>query len=1308
MFSSDDDDSAGPPSMAPSFFEDSSDDSDYVFDDSSDEELRVSSDSDSSDSEDEAGNCLEDGGPGRVFPSWPPGTFEGDDSDEDSNEESSPAIPPRRFSRRNASARLAAETVEATEEMQASVPLEWDPAEQAKPPARPKTQPVAEVATRRFELYDPKDKRIQELFPSFAIYLMHDGNFATSAEIEAMKLGEGLERVDAVYILEPAQFQNYHCSTLAPHPHCQLGKVGVDNARTAVDAENRARSNQPDRPQVKLVVVEANQPFKDAFLEVTYSTEKQALSLQPELMTNHLLNVPSQRERNNKQINWGTKDWFSSVRTIKDSLGLAKPDRFKGTTNDPMLQALVTAFAVLFGVVLSRSKTAYLDPERAREFAIPNMKPPGDSTPHPFATSYDLCRRIESFTFAVNVTAKGTQTLPKNYLDLHRDRNNDDTKPSYSDVMCSSVFLREVPSPGVPQSDCLSVRFVGLSYGKKSAGEYMDHKTRFHPIMEKCHQKHKGLSKRHERSKLEKVNDLKRLLPRNSTERKEGRFHTEIHLKKTMLYGTLADPIERFLSKFPHLKKNPKYLFGLIYCSTTSNFPQYFFQELLYLVDEKEAMIGKKLVSSYGDTDKDAIDFVFAFYLHLYGVTHRKKFCKCRHEGERGLEGEPGCKCVLPEPAWKYPVSPRYSPTHNKEATRFQIVNTINVIELCFEHLWKAKNRWLRDDPFFFYSRALHRLRQSCARVEVKNQDKLIKCGAFQVGHFLAHQILGVGIYCGIMPKELHNCAEISAGTKTHDRLMKDHGFRHDGSDGEELLKSLCVGLRLNYHEAEELVCKTLRTGIIARQQWRIGDKVGDLHRNTKQAIWRHLDGTHTEPVPLLSVEALKKADRGTNPEIYWTAVSKKLRPRIHKSRKILQPRLGDEFPVFADGDALKIQVVHYNKVIKRGPQPRTAVLEPMYDRLVRRASITVGYSGPTDILDVASPRRKRHGRHRLRKAAGSGDELPHVFVGGVEMPHHGVTESDQVGEAAPGEYHACQVRLPLVAEEKEEQVVDPPPDFPLREDYPQWGNSFVVCGIRYFRHFSDAQDYALLWSLVAHRGRYSQDKLGRQFLSRPAADEERDMPLGGYQDDDSGKVKAVKCGGRGGHRWTFDVWGRTSNKIARLVRLRQSSDAIVLYLTDQMGCCISGIVTIPSSPCLRRKIPGREWILSDPGEVAGMIAHRKMPNRKPEVRVGWLDGISSWEPVATMVKEAPHQMRQYGRLEGLQNKTGWTTITGRRHKSDFDGHRQFEVYYDPEHIPKKKPKKAVGKRKAKAGGNERTGPKRKRQKTCYHQRGRI
>ena len=1120
----------------------------------------------------------------------------------------------------------------------ASVPVvcEPTPAAAATPAAAP-----TPAASKQFKLYEVGDPLIGKIFPHFVIYLMDDGANASRAEIEAIKTGGGLERVKRVYVIEPAQYQAYHCSTLGPHPHCQMNKLEVSSARTSANDENKARLKQSGRKPVEFVTVAAGKAYRDDFLEVSYSNKKLAEQiLRDNFLVNRLLSVPKQVGRNNKQINWGTKGWYSTSRIGSSKYGLPKPDDFKGPTKDPLIQEAVKGFSAIYGAALERSKTAYLDPHRSREFSVLHMQPPllaGQARPIlPEASSYSLDRRIESMTLIFGEHGHGNQSLVQNNLRCHRDKNND-FRSSYSDVMGAGLLLYEVEG-GKRKKKGLSGRVAAVSYGVLSAGGYMDLQHRYNPILRKCHKTYCRLKP------YENKIDLERLLPHTPREIRNGKFFPEIHLKKTFLYGTLADPIERFFSTFPHLK-NHKYLFGLIYCSTVSNCIQHFYQELLHVV-KNNPRVGKKRVTSYLDTDEDAIQFVWEFYQHMFRVCHpaiKPSSCQCQFKSNNGTKKHPNCKCKVEwedNRAWDYPLSDRYIPTHNTKCKYFHIVNTVKAIGLCFECLWKVPKNSLHYDPFFYFSRAIHRLGQKCnGSEEVTEPEQLFRCGGHHLGDFLSHHVLGVGIYCGIVPRELHNCAQVSAGTKTHKRLEgHPYCFKRDGSNSAELLKCLCASLRLNYHEAEELVCKTLREGVKVRKQWRIGDKVGDITngKTVRRAIWRHRDGSPpTEPKALLEVDKLRNLETPFNHAVYWTAESPELRPRVHRTRKVLQPSLKDEFPVLEDGEAMKIQVVHYNKVVKRGPQPNTAVLEPMYARLILRKPLIVGFLGTVTVTSL-----------------------------GVVTDTYAVDEAP--AHLAPGKYFACQVELPCVGDEKRGPVVEPPPDFPLRENYPLRGDTFVVDGVIYFPTQSDAEDYALLWSLVTYPGRYSQDKIGRLFLCPPIADEGRHMPLGGYQNEEEGPVLAVKSGGRGGHRYTFDVWGRTSNLVARVVRLRNSLDGMVLYLTDEMGCCISGVVTIPASPCLPRKIEG--W--DESGEVAGIIAHRYK-----EVLVGWLDGASSWVTIAAMVKDAPHQMRQYGRLAGLHKGVpGWVTITGSRHKSDFDSyHPTIEVYYDPDDLEREK-----------------------------------
>ena len=1074
-----------------------------------------------------------------------------------------------------------------------------------------------------FEVLDKDDPIIQTHCPYFVVLIMDEGKPApTNHHVKRMVARKNFHHVKCVYLLPPGQFQCYRAESLSKFcPHCQLTPQNVKTLIRNIHTENRSRTRW-EEPPLEIIEVPPNEAFEDSFLGVAYATREDAIgAADPQDFLDVMRDVPKNVHRNNFSRHWGMKGWNSSERS-PSSLGIAKPGCFRGT-RDPQVQLMVRRLVGLLRKVLPGFSKDYRDPDRAKVFSATYMDPlklrPDENMP-------------DAITFVRNdLTDAEGKPCQAGLLGCHTDRNNDNITPGFEAVSAVSLLVRRVASRDL-------LRFGAVCYGKKAGTEHMVKLKKLGPVIEKCRATFRHLEW------FQTSTDPNRLLPRRTIGRSDGRYHGRINLNKTFFYGMLADAIGKFMARHPQFKRNPDFLCALIWLSNISHLPQIFVQEISYLAETKDRRLrGGKQISSFKASE--GLDFAVAMHKHLTDVkANRKHQC------------------------WDYSVSKRFQPCHNGFANKFQVVNSVRVLRLMIHCVASVKKNHLRDDPVFYHSRCNHRLSQSCdAKEQVTDMEKLVRQGCFGIGPFTANHIFMVAAYCGAIDPLLHNCTLIAGKTGIDETLVDSFGFAENGSDNHELLKCLTNYLpehsreKLNMHESEELVCQTLRVEAgnhdgptkPANKGWRFGDVLGLLERGKGRCVFRLRDNTEVLPPLLISLSDLFWKEAEAFPTaLFWDVLKNERLPnRKYKGvRQVRQPVLADEIAVVKDDkNRLRVQAIHPAKLCMRGEAPVDAVLN--FETLHKRRTVTVenGIVLEGGQRFGGNPNRKRRARARAN-ALGEA----------TEEEEESALLTDVIG-APSGNYTAYSVSLPLAGGETVAKIAEPAEDFPLRHDFPYRADTIVLSGTRFFLQDDQAKAFALLWALHTYPGRYVLTRFGRKFLKPPLPEDGSLLPLDGYENS-QGKMVETKCGGRGGHRVDFCTYGISDSRFPHVVQVTHSTGSLMMYLCDDKWQCDSGVVVFPHRPTIPRNADSN--VIPDVGVVGGIVSHR---NRKcNEVRVGWgCDGKDSWEPLSVMIKGAPHQVRQYGRLMEMHGERGWTMVTNdHSHKSDFDGYPRFTVTY--------------------------------------------
>ena len=812
--------------------------------------------------------------------------------------------------------------------------------------------------------------------------------------------------------------------------------------------------------------------------------------------------------------------------------------------------------------------------------------------------------KIEAATFAVNILANKNGPTKDNYTFKHCDTKNDPS-PVHSPVFNNSAFVVNTATAEV-------ARVATLAYGKRDAGHYMDRKKRHHGFLKLCVAQHNNLPN-HRKTDL--PTELLATTEEARSFKGKGKVHKGVNIHKTFMCGQLAMPINHFFEIYTERARNPDYLCALVYATCIFHQPDQFYRELEHLLAHKDII---PLDGLCLDDHTDPKRFAVAFYNHMFDKQTNKSFDYTSHN--------------------------RHAPTHTRKATAEQIWKSVQVLRLFLHNIHSVSTEQMSMDPTYFYCHAVDRLgRQKCSRKPFTDCQSLVEEGLFGVGTFLVNHLLGTLHYCGATPPAIHDMATVGEQTGSYRALQNFALEQHI----PEVLAALSTHLKIDIHAAEELVCITgCKDNARKTHVCRLGDRLGVI-RN-KQAHYRLMSGDCV-PVPQIDPSIFVMEGR-VSASSYWSKTEEYLpkwnpKNRSKSSSVAKLPTMSVEVPCRKVDGGLLLQLVHPQKIFghQHKEPPWNCLIHHGKAFLFQRSHVKVTASGCLLDANYAPP-------HVHLVQANMNEDVVRVLEPGTRS----------------GKYWKWTVKLPAF-DGMGDKVVEADPDFPLRDDYPNPGDSIVDprTNLRYFHDDAKAKCFALLSALFVHAGRTTMHSFGRMFWQAPSPDKDLSVPLGSWQEclPDDDDFRGQKAGGIGGHRVAYKVLGALTADIPYVVSLLHSNGAIVHYLCNDCGRCNSGVMVTPGRHIVPRVVPGREDVIDDCGVVAGIVDHRHQGSA--QVLVAWMDGVHpTWEKVAEVKRHSSHHLRQYGMRNKLHLVPGWKHLLDDKKSCDFDGYPRFLTTY--------------------------------------------
>ena len=971
-----------------------------------------------------------------------------------------------------------------------------------------------------------------------------------------------------IYVMLQAPLQCYRAKQLDYCVHYQMAQDGTE----AIHRECRRLRGQ-DLYAPEVIVLPPDKDFEDDFLLVRNNPSPQLLqSLDFRMIMNYVLENASadkkgqKNVRNTPKIDLGTTGHNNSRRDGSDfGLGLARPYRH-AHTNSPQGRSILRGSSDAFKRVFHDQTHLYFcDEERNGVFSNSHV-------------DQSITEALAALVADVMVAGK---VVCYHYLKAHTDAQNDKRDPRYRGVVGFSQLLDN-------EEEDSARRTSVVMYGKLSGGDFMDRLRLYGPLLREMYDTWENLPI------WQKIADHT-LIP--GPDEPMGRTLQAPHSQKTVLYSVFADTIDLVLSRFQELAQHHFFVAGLLFCTTVSNCPQHFWFEIRK-VAEQGSIKGQVIKG------KQPMDVVVDLYNHLFDVKsggHKK--------------------------AADYIPTPRHQPCHNTRATRVQILNSVSVIARVVRDLRRTPTREFEDDPAFFYHAASMVLTRPCINDRIVDLlQETNDCGVYSAGPLIAQHILGTAACLQVIPAGLALHAHIGPTTKTWKYYSKKYklneGKQVDHSDTILLAASSYLGIFPV--QAEELACLNAKKATLSKFKThdfigcdgclyipQPGKKKGEIQRinrigqSISQAQWTkcvdwNLSNTRLPPrlPPLWSGKCLSYE-------------RKNMPVKKTKQRKFQKLRLEDSFP-FLTGEGLPIPNPHTVVLACKPHHAKMHAREADFnlDLLLRKCIGAYGRYQFVMDADGVSPRdfmvEQRHGSADISQPRCT------VEWGGRRPPKR----KRQHGNPS---FFSHAVRIPT--EEGVSELYVPPPDFPLRPDYPKEDSSETVVKDerRWFRSGLNSREFTGL-AIAAELGYEDPTGLFTYFFDKV-------VELHGGP---TARMKVIsRCLMNGETKKPPGTEQRRYQVKPFLVALEYTEGGRAYYLTDPSGKRISGVFLIPRPPQQYMAVYDHEDRKVE-GTVRTWIAVR--------VREG-----TKWMPLSDVNKDDIHwPLYQYARRNKLLEKPGW------------------------------------------------------------------
>ncbi len=1016
-------------------------------------------------------------------------------------------------------------------------------------------------------LESPMCDRILKIAPAMIFEVAKDSSYNFKSDGNNTEFDRSrVPDMVTIYIMLQAPLQCYRAKQLDYCVHYQMAQDRLELIHSEC---RRLRGLELYAPNV--IVLPPDKDFRDDFLLVRNNPSPELVqSLDFRMIAKFVLeNFSAEKKgqknvRNTPKIDLGTTGHINSKRD-EFGLGLARPYRH-AHTDSPQGRAILGGSSDAFKRVFHDEAHLYFcDEERNRIFSNSHVQ--HSITEAMVALLADLMVRGVAVCY--------------DYLKAHTDAQNDKKDPRYRGAIGFSQLLYNEEEDSAQRSGI-------VLYGKLSAGDFMHRLGVYGPLLEEMYDTWDNLPV------WQKTADHT-LIP--GPNEPMGRTLPAPHSQKTVLYSVFADTIDFFLSRFPELAEHHIFVAGLLFCTTVSNCPQHFWFEMRKVAEQGS-------IEDFTISGKQPMDVIVELYDHLFRVK----------SGERTKAGD-------------YVPTPRHQPCHNHRATKVQILNSVSVIARVVRDLRRIPESELKDDPAFFYHGSTMVLIRPCTTDRIVDlTTETSDCGVYSAGPLIAQHIIGTAACLQVIPGVLALHAHIGPTTTTWEYYAKKYKL-HEGKQVDHsdiILLAASSYLGIFPVQAEELACLNAKKATVSKYKTHdfIGcggclyipepGKKGDIQRIngngeiapqsqwTTWVDWNHNTSRSQARIPPL-----------------WTILTyerKNMPVKKSKQRKLQKLQLEDSFPILPEGLPI--------------PNPLTVLLacEPHHATVhAREVDFNIdlvmrkclgAYGRHSFVLDGVSPRdfmvQTRHGSADISQPRCT------VEWGGRRPPkrkrQHGIPS-----------FFSHALRIPK--DEGGSELFVPPPDFPLRPDYPQEESSETVVkdNRRWFRSDLISRQFTAL-AIAADLGYNDPTGLFTDFFNQS-------ITLHGGK---TAKMKVIsRClmNGEGKKPAGKKQAGKKQRRyqvIPFLVALEYPEGGRAYYLSDSSGKRISGVFLIPRPPQQYMAVYDHDnWVVE--GKERTWISVRDRNNE------------TKWMPLSDLNKDDIHwPLYQYAKRNDLLNKTGW------------------------------------------------------------------
>ncbi len=614
----------------------------------------------------------------------------------------------------------------------------------------------------------PAYKRIIDSSPRFVVETYLTSEYCPSEAERAQVLNlDRIKHLKTLYILEPNHCQLYWTAYLHQRLHVQLLKPACDVLVDKIEQENVRRERSGDAP-VRVVVAKTHEDLlhgdtMDVFNNLDPQHVLGHMGKLCETLQNLLAAGPADG-RKHRRLDLGTCGSRNPVRCSK--LGLVKPQRFAGSSEDKGHQLMAEIGEAVRKANPTACENAFNDPERQAEFAN-NYTPDG------------VPGFIESGALALQIThGPNYQPIETELINPHVDRYNDKKDEAYMKCFGLSFIIVNKVTGEV-------ARGVLLGYGKQACYDYMVSKNFYGGLMLEIRQVHDELP-----TELKTVTPD--LIPPCTM--KHGRFLQSAHVMKLVHYSISVRAIKLLLLAYSSMLENGWFTLALIITTQVSNRPQYFYHEVIDLIKHPY-----KLDENVHVADMEPLHFGYLLYSYIFDVAKRDT-----------SKEAPEKTAHLPPKCWQYKTNERFQTSNNRKPTQLQIHNSIKCLGRVCREVNGVDISKIEFDPRFYFHVVVDYLSQGCEKdKDYDLTEPIPKSGLYGCKELLSQHVVMIASLLRVLPVVFSQRAQLADGTGTTDYLKEHRGLSENfPKHAKTLMEATEHALGLTQPEAEECWCK--------------------------------------------------------------------------------------------------------------------------------------------------------------------------------------------------------------------------------------------------------------------------------------------------------------------------------------------------------------------------------------------------------------------------------------------------------------------------------------------------------------------